>query len=360
MANPRASETTLHHFSPSDHWRNQKVPLTAVLITYNQIRVVEQALQSVLAQTYPLQLIVSDDASRDGTAAMLHGLLEHYRGPHAVTLRTSRRNLGVVGNQNAALSLAEGELIMLCEGDDVSQSERADRLVQRYLELDRTVGALGSSIRIISEQGEPRRVVSWPRLRGDAATLARHAWPVHGCTLALRRDCISDFGSITHGLISGDIAMWVRAAFLERGGLAQVPEPLVDYRMHAENVSSGFTLDYTSVADLRKSCQRLCRNEVAQVIELKKVARYRSRLGKSDAGLDQAWQQLFREARARAQLVLAIVHRPRSHWVKPAITAMREPGLRSLAVNALLLAYAPMLLKAYRQVRSGRLRSFGD
>jgi glycosyltransferase involved in cell wall biosynthesis len=325
--------------------------VSAILITYKQQDYVLAALDSLLAQTYPCQVVISDDASPDGTVALIRERLARFAGPHDVRLRAGARNLGVCRNQNAALELCSGELIVLFEGDDISAPDRVEKLVAEYLRLDRAVGALASGIRLIRSDGTYRSTVVWPAGRADAWSMVRHEWSVHGCSMAFRRECYSEFGPLSRRLISGDNGLWLRAAFLRNGGLALLAEPLVDYRVHDSNVSGRFTIDYSSAQSLRESCQRLCAHEIAMLLELRKIREYRQRLRARDDTLSAAWAELWEESRARAALVSAIANGPRLAWVPAATRSLKFPALRRFAINAITLALAPWVRPAYRALR---------
>lgn len=332
----------------STAWRGQRVQVSAPLITYNQERFVAEALRSVLAQRWAMDVIISDDASVDRTVEVMRAVLEATSSPHRIRLRRGLRNLGICRNQNAAIGLAEGELIVLFEGDDASTPDRVDKLVARYLELGRAVGALGSGITRVDPDGRILEEVRWPRLRADARMVVDGEWAVHGCGLAFRRDCFFDIGPISRHLISGDIALWMRGAFLRGGGLAQVPESLVRYRIHRQNVGASYFVDYSSPARLREVCRRLLKNEVAQVLEVDKIGRYR-RTGPTEPETEAAWRRLREVATARARLVLAIARRSRVRWVAAALRAGRLRPLRPFAARAAIVAAAP---GAYRVARA--------
>ena len=69
--------------------------LSLLLFAYNQEAYIRDALRGALAQTYsPLQILVSDDASTDGTAAIVAEELAGYRGPHDVEFLQNPENLG--------------------------------------------------------------------------------------------------------------------------------------------------------------------------------------------------------------------------------------------------------------------------
>jgi glycosyltransferase involved in cell wall biosynthesis len=329
----------------TETWRDKRVAVSAILITYNQEKYVAQALQSVLSQTYPLDIVISDDCSTDGTVLIISDVLRDYQGIHQVTLRFGNRNLGICQNQNEALQLTQGELVVLFEGDDVSHPNRVELIVDMYLHLGRRVGALGSAIRKMNDQGERGDEVVWPRVHGDAWNVARGEWTVAGCGLAIRRDCFSEVGPISRHLISGDIALWTRAAFLEHGGLAQLPQVLVDYRIHGDNTSRKYMLDYSSLEAFKASCRRLLKNEVAQVFELRKIARYRPSLRN-----DPAWVYMLRVAKLRARLVLAVSRRGRVCWIWPSLRCVPNGSLRSLGIRTLVMSVLPVVRRLYRTV----------
>ena len=63
-------------------------PVSAIFLCYNCEAFVADALRSVLCQDCdPIEIIVSDDASEDGTFEAVESVLEDYRGPHRVQLR---------------------------------------------------------------------------------------------------------------------------------------------------------------------------------------------------------------------------------------------------------------------------------
>src|SRR5690348_9613622 len=122
------------------------VRVSGAFISFNHSKYVQAALTSALGQDYPMQLIISDDFSTDDTAAKIDSVLRHYSGHHDVLFRSASKNLGVCGNQNLVFSRAEGELVVVFEGDDISVPTRVSQLTAAYISNDRRVSALGSSV----------------------------------------------------------------------------------------------------------------------------------------------------------------------------------------------------------------------
>ena len=100
-------------------------PLISVLMPcFNAERYVGAALESVLAQTYaPIEVIVVDDGSSDGSAAVL----EPFRARGVTVIH--QKNAGQCAAANHALSLAQGEYIKFFDADDLLHPEMIHRQV---------------------------------------------------------------------------------------------------------------------------------------------------------------------------------------------------------------------------------------
>ena len=74
--------------------------ISCLVVTYNQEQWVEEAVQSLLNQTWPsLEIVCSDDASSDGTWSILQRLAANYTGPHRLILRRNAQRLGAQGQR---------------------------------------------------------------------------------------------------------------------------------------------------------------------------------------------------------------------------------------------------------------------
>jgi glycosyltransferase involved in cell wall biosynthesis len=92
-------------------------PLVSVLMTaYNRERYISEAIDSVLASTYPhFELIIVDDGSRDDTVSIA---TNYAAKDKRITVYVNERNLGDYPNRNRAASYAGGEFLMYCDSDD--------------------------------------------------------------------------------------------------------------------------------------------------------------------------------------------------------------------------------------------------
>lgn len=109
-------------------------PRVSVLIAAHDAETcLPRALRSVLSQSVEnLEVIVVDDASRDGTAALVEAVAA--RDPRVRLIR-SARNLGPGGARNLGLEAARAPWIALLDSDDAYLPARLARLL-RYAEAE--------------------------------------------------------------------------------------------------------------------------------------------------------------------------------------------------------------------------------
>jgi glycosyltransferase involved in cell wall biosynthesis len=128
-------------------------PLVTVAVpTFNRAGYLRECLASVRAQTYPaLEILVGDNASSDRTPALLDEL-----APAEPRLRTIRHdeNLGMIGNWNRLLELANGDYFMLLSDDDLLHPRAIERLILAFSRAPNVTLAY-SGFLLIDERGTP-------------------------------------------------------------------------------------------------------------------------------------------------------------------------------------------------------------
>src|SRR5438552_3085804 len=89
--------------------------VSVVLPAYNGAEFIEDAIRSVLSQSFEdFELIVRDDQSTDGTRKIIDSFMDK-----RVISIENETNLGLFGNFNACLSVVSGEFIHLFSQDDL-------------------------------------------------------------------------------------------------------------------------------------------------------------------------------------------------------------------------------------------------
>jgi glycosyltransferase involved in cell wall biosynthesis len=103
------------------------------IIAYNHSHYIADAIKGALSQTYsPLQIVISDDASKDDTYEIIQKTIKNYDGPHKIKILRNENNLGISRHISKVLSECDGEWIVASAGDDYSDRRRVEVIVDNY------------------------------------------------------------------------------------------------------------------------------------------------------------------------------------------------------------------------------------
>jgi glycosyltransferase involved in cell wall biosynthesis len=227
--------------------------ISFVLVAFRQERYIRDAVASALAQTYsPLEIILSDDCSPDGTFAIMKEVATAYGGKHKVLLNRNTTNLGLAGNVNAALNMASGEIIVIAAGDDVSKPERTEILAQLYRKGGAKIAAAFSNAVIMDDAGTelaPWFPENWTPFFHESPFVisCSHTPMVLGATNSFRREVWSQFSHLENEIQQEDVILALRARL--QGEIAYTPECLVKYRRHDANLYNPETATITLSED---------------------------------------------------------------------------------------------------------------
>lgn len=212
-----------------------------VLMAYNQERWIRAAVRAAFAQTYsPLEIVISDDGSTDGTFAVIEDEVASYKGPHKVIVNRNETNLGIASHLCKAVSTSTGRLIIYACGDDISLPDRTSQLVDLWERNDRKSILMHSLYSGVDENGElvPDDFSINEHLYTDLVSLCNSNMFVLGCTSAYTRDLITCFPEISSDVVHEDRCTPFRARLLGASVLS-IKKPLVIYRRIG--VTSGYS-----------------------------------------------------------------------------------------------------------------------
>lgn len=204
------------------------LPLVSVIIpTRNRRAFLEEAIESVKAQTYPnWELVVVDDCSEDDTWAWLSSL-EH-SSIRAVRLeRHSERSAA----RNRGLAEASGEYVLFLDDDDLLTPRALECLMQAAERHPEAVGVAGAAVQF-DGRGHRRRV-SWVRRgwKGPVWPLVLWGWCIWQGQAVMRRHEVVATGGWNERLVSAeDHEFWLRLGF--RGPTVLVCDPVLENRVH--------------------------------------------------------------------------------------------------------------------------------
>lgn len=212
-----------------------RTPVVSVVIpTHNYAGFVTQAVDSVLAQTYPsVEVIVVDDGSTDDTRERLAGYGDRVRYIY-------QTNSGPSAARNAGIRAAKGELIAFLDADDIFHPRKLELQV-RYL-LDHP------EVMLLAAENVTDQNLRWPELPPDpqaADPITLESAVVKNrfgmCGVVVRRHCFDEVGLFDEGLRSTeDRDMWVR--IIARFPIAKLRARLWWYRFHPASVTRTDTM----------------------------------------------------------------------------------------------------------------------
>ena len=208
--------------------------VTVLLAVHNGEPYVREAVRSVLDQTFDdFELLVVDDASTDATTEIVEGF-----GDSRIRLLRNERNLGQVPSLNRGLREARGEYVARLDADDVCLATRLARQVE-VLDSEPRVCLVGAWMQAIDDRGH--RIARLEKRLSDYVdfvyhTLIMRVYVSHPAAMYRREPVVALGGYDETTGPSEDKDLW-RKLVLERNEARIVPETLVLYRLHDEQLS---------------------------------------------------------------------------------------------------------------------------
>jgi glycosyltransferase involved in cell wall biosynthesis len=217
----------------------QRPLITIILLCYNQQKFVAEAVRGVLSQTYsPLEIIIFDDCSTDGTAGVIERTLAEYPQRGSVRFIRNPENMHSNLVVRTGLGMAKGDFIFVSCGDDVMLPNMVEEVAKVW--MAEGVSLVTANANYIDEDSRPlNRTFRDPNQSADDSfeTLARDGANAccFGPAIGFEREVYEKFGWVPRYLKAYDI-MYPFYAYLLKGARF-VPKPLHNYRVHRDNTS---------------------------------------------------------------------------------------------------------------------------
>ncbi len=209
--------------------------VAVVMAVYNGEQHLREAVESILGQTLSdFEFIIVDDASTDGTAVILSTFAAE---DARIRLVRNDKNMGLTRSLNRGLAQSRAPIIARMDADDSCHPDRLARQVA-FLDANPDHLLVGSGYRSVDGEGRTRYLKLNPLDDFALRWMARFRTPMVHPSFCFRatypdgqpvRYCETFRVAQDYGII-GDL--------LRHGKAASIGDPLVDYRMHAENISS--------------------------------------------------------------------------------------------------------------------------
>lgn len=222
--------------------------ISVALCTHNGASFITDQIHSIYKQSVmPIQIVVSDDASKDNCVELIESIVAEWQkeNQHKLLELQVLRNqvpLKTTKNFEQAVLACTGDLIALCDQDDIWHSTRLAQIATEFYKYPSLL-LLHSNARLINSQGQviPGSLfntlevksfeLEWIHKRRAFDVFLRRNL-VTGATTVFRRSLLQYALPFPKEWLHDEWLAMVAAAM---GGVDVVEEPLVDYRQHASN-----------------------------------------------------------------------------------------------------------------------------
>jgi cellulose synthase/poly-beta-1,6-N-acetylglucosamine synthase-like glycosyltransferase/peptidoglycan/xylan/chitin deacetylase (PgdA/CDA1 family) len=189
--------------TPDWRWGTDDVtePVSVIVPAYNEKANIEAAIRSILANSHPLEVIVVDDGSTDGTADLVEAL-------GLARVRVVRQvNGGKAAALNTGIAVANHDLIVMVDGDTIFEHDTVRHLVQPF--ADETIGAVSGNVKIANRDSFLTRLQHIEYVVGFNVDRRVHDLMGSMCTIpgaagAFRRSVLLEVGGVSQETLAED------------------------------------------------------------------------------------------------------------------------------------------------------------
>ena len=226
-------------------WPASTFPLVSVWCAiYQHERYLERAIESFLMQetTFPVQIILHDDASTDSSAAIIQQYAQRFQG--CIVPIVQSVNLFGQGKLSGVGPLfrphSKGKYIAVCDGDDFWVSPDKLQKQVSLMESDSGISLTFHQVMITNSDGDIEVAKKYPKTVTSVATTSEilESYSIVTCSVVVREPI--EEGLVPHfsGKVqSVDWALWLLASL--RGRIVGLPDCMAAYRQHASGMWTG-------------------------------------------------------------------------------------------------------------------------
>ena len=272
-----------------------EVLLSVCIRTHNQERFIREALDSVLCQktTFAFEVIVSDDASSDGTVVILQEYAIKY--PTKIRLLLSETNLGGPNNLKRVIEASQAKYITCLDGDDYYTDAYKLQKQVDFLEANPEYAACFHNTWMVDTLGNKQGLFNRPDFHAihDAREFIRERWfvPIHSAVL--RREYV-EFPEWYDTVMNDDYVVHLSVA--KHGAYYYMSDVMVAYRRHEQNISHAYgnmILTDTQLCTILENMKPLYPAESAADFEAR-IAEYKAEIADLQLLQAQPWRKWLR------------------------------------------------------------------
>ena len=237
-----------------------KLTLSIAMCTYNGAKYLQKQLDSIAAQSrLPDELIVCDDGSNDNTLDILANF--KHKSSFPVKIYKNKIRLGPTKNFEKAINLCKGNIIFLCDQDDVWQNEKLETMEKIFLN-NPDMGYAFTDALVVDKNLNSLGYTMWERIgftrfqrmlfkNGHQLEILLKHNVVTGATMAFRAELKK--------LILPIPNQWIHDAWIASLSSAMgksgvfIEKPLIKYRQHPNQVIGGKKIELNLYEQIEKA-----------------------------------------------------------------------------------------------------------
>lgn len=204
--------------------------VSIILPVYNGGRYLSDAIDSITSQSYgDFELIIADDGSTDGTRL----IIEKKAAEDSRIKPYFNSNSGLIYTLNFLLDKCIGEYIARMDADDICDPNRIREQV-KFLNENSSISACGTQVKYIGSASGISNIATDSE---KCMLKAKFSTPIYHPTAMFRNYGLKYDSSYIH---AEDYKFWTD--FIKVGNIANIDIPLLQYRIHSEQVSRKYNV----------------------------------------------------------------------------------------------------------------------
>jgi len=221
--------------------QNEKMKVSVILTTYNGMSYLKPLLDSLRNQTKRIdEVLIYDDGSTDDTKNYIVQYIDFYKLT-AWKICCNKENYGWMKNFKMGILACAGDIIFPCDQDDIWELNKIERMSD-IMSNNEKIWLLSSDYNVLYEEGGKKTdeftsnqtEVLLEQIKFDER-FALHERP--GCVMAVNRKLVEKIEYLWKDWYPHDAFLWTVANFFD--GCYVLHEPLINYRRHDSNASTG-------------------------------------------------------------------------------------------------------------------------
>lgn len=236
--------------------------ISLVMTTYNGEKYIIEQLDSILSQSVqPDEVLIFDDGSVDQTVILVNDYIKRHKLSNW-KIHVNKENLGFNKNFRHALNESNGDIVFLCDQDDIWMKDKIEKIMQHLNRGD--ILSLASDFVLIDENGKNinsndiRDKYGMLDFNINEFSIVEVSYEdllmknyAQGCTMAVKRELIQLLRQDETNNLEHDWSLSLIAAI--HNGCYFYKEPLIKYRVHSDNAIG---LDTIQLADKKRMKSR--------------------------------------------------------------------------------------------------------